>query len=344
MGREILTGVEEAGVLAIKSLDVLVDDAVLVRGAREVRAESTAGGVEAVFSAIRSDTRAAVSWKLGLELHGGTDGGHEWAAGREGGQESAGVLAIVGQASTVIQATETTVTAGAEQGNTTGTELGEGAAHTLGVGFGDGLLVIAIRAADDLGQILLVHDIVDPGEVGLVSVGWGVEIRDERRASSSREGDGRLGPGHAQDGLGIEDGLLRDVITVCLLNGQGGILSGRAVGNLNRLEGIRMDGGRWVVSDQELIDIRSDGGLVEIVIPSDLSTADGLLLVAQGAIQGVEAIQGHRGDVADLGNGLVGRGLVSGRSPAFLKLNPVGLLGRGAHERVGGLDGVDEVV
>lgn len=58
---------------------------------------------------------------------------------------------------------------------------GKGLADASGVGGWDGVLDVAVGCADDLGEVVLSEHVLQPGEEGLVGVGWGEEVWVERR-------------------------------------------------------------------------------------------------------------------------------------------------------------------
>jgi hypothetical protein len=47
------------------------------------------------------------------------------------------------------------------------------------------LFVVSVRGGDDVREVLLLHDIVEPGEIWFVGVGWGQQVGNERRGSTS---------------------------------------------------------------------------------------------------------------------------------------------------------------
>lgn len=108
---EEFTWVVQALVLAIQRLDVCGNNLVLVRWSREIVAESTARSIETVGLSIESNTRLTESSNFRLELLGSSNSRDIWARGGESGEESAGVLSIIGEACGVVLTSKSTITA-----------------------------------------------------------------------------------------------------------------------------------------------------------------------------------------------------------------------------------------
>ena len=157
--RKVRTGEErtwivQALVLAIQCLDVSGNNLVLVRWTREIVAESTARSIETVGLSIESNTRLTESCNFRLKLLGSSNSRDIRARGRESGEESARVLSIIGETCGVVLTSKSTITAGNQERSTTSTDLSELLANTLSVGFWNSLLVIYVRCADYVGDLL----------------------------------------------------------------------------------------------------------------------------------------------------------------------------------------------
>lgn len=275
--------VVEAGVEVADGVEVRVDSAGLVPWAREVVRETGAADV-AVVDVVGDDLRA--------EVAGGTDGGHVWAGGGEGWHELGGVLAVVGDASAV--GTNTAIAGGEEEGGATGAELGELAAGTAGVGFWDGLLVVTVGSGDGVGWVGDVHHVVQPGEVWLVGVGWGLDVWLEWWAAASGVDLDVGWVDDATNGLGVKVGL---DVTLAVVGGLWGLHVDAAVDLLN-IEGV-VELGILALAGQEGVEIGDVGRLVKVGGHTDGVKVGNLGNVVDGVVESAEAQGGDSGLVAD---------------------------------------------
>lgn len=323
---------------AIQALDISIRYLLLVGRRLKVVAEATARGVSTEMLTASVEGRAVCN-NFGLELHGGADGGDVGAAGREPGKELGGVLAIVGHANSAI-GSDTIVTTREEDGRASRAGSGKFLAHTGCVREGNGLLVIAVRGRNDLRDAGLGQQVVEPYEVGLVGVARALRRGNERRAASCRVALNRGSVADTSDGLDIQVGLFVSAARKFLL-GDGTVSGAIRNGKLLEIRGARDCFG--AVLGKELLGIRANGVLAEVVGEADFVDVGGTRLVALGAVQGLEAFGGNRADVADLVQRRIAGCFVGRRDPTSIQ-DVVEPLGAGAEERGGGLDSVDVVV
>lgn len=168
--------------------------------------------------------------------------------------------------------------------------MGEAIADSLGVVAGDGLLVVAVGGGDYLGKVLLREDVVDPGEVGLVS--WWVAggfVWDLRGLAACCVGCDGHWVGQSDDGLHIEVGFDGDAL-LGLLDCETGILLWSTI-NADKLVLGSSRYRFWLVLLEEELGVWSDGNLAEEIVETDLVLASGFLDVSLGLVKGSETIR-----------------------------------------------------
>lgn len=160
-----------------------------------------------VFRKSTSSNIAIVGVKsddLGAEVASSADCSDVGTRSRERWQKFVSLLAIVGHASFILA--HTIVSGGEKQCDTSSAELSKFSADTDRVVLWHSLLVITVRSRDDVGNFLLLHNIVEPDEIGLVGIRWREKIRLEWWRASGAVGGESGWVSNASDRLDIEIG------------------------------------------------------------------------------------------------------------------------------------------
>lgn len=260
-------------VKAVQAGDVGLDGGCLVTRRGEVIAETGAGAVT-----LDSDFR--------LKTLRRSDGRNPRTTGREVGDEHRLRGVGVGEACTIT--TYTGITRREDDGDTASSQLSEAGAYPLRVRVGHGLLVIAVRGADDLREVGLGESVVKEGQVGLVGVGRRVEVWVERRRAAGGEGGQRCWPSDTEHELSIQiafvvpigNDLRSGVITLVV----------ESIRNDYDVELVGGGGGFRAESVEENRNVGPLVRLVQVVRDTDLVLTGNFGLVVDGTVQAANAV------------------------------------------------------
>lgn len=304
---------------SLQALNVVSDGLLLVVGDREVVAESGTRG-EALNSGLRVE--------VGSTAHRG----NPRAAGREIRSELGSVQTVVALAGAV--GANTSITGRNEVRDTAGTELSEASADTPSVRLRDGLLIVTVRAAEHVGQVVLGKDVVEEGQVGLVGIGGSAKTGLEWRHATSVVGLhwGRVAD--TEDKLGIKVALHIDTSFLHLCDVVA-LVVGATVDDFE-LEVVGSLSSFRTELLQELVGIVTTAGLVQVVVDADAVLVGGLGLVVDSSVESAETIEGGEADVAEARVGDVALAMVVAVL-VFARVLPPSLIGHLVQDWAGDL-------